>query len=117
VINVADMERAVRFWTEALGYEPREKDWNSEFMMLVDPLDLHLPVSLQHSDDRPMQPTRVHLDLYTRQQDLHVERLVALGAERVEDWPYPPNADFIVLRDPDGNEFCVIDHEDLIAST
>jgi glyoxalase superfamily protein len=46
-----------------------------------------------------------------------VERLVALGAERVEDWPYPPKADFIVLRDPDGNEFCVIDHEDLIAST
>jgi hypothetical protein len=41
VINVVDMERAVRFWTEALGYEPREKDWNSEFMMLMDPLDLH----------------------------------------------------------------------------
>jgi catechol 2,3-dioxygenase-like lactoylglutathione lyase family enzyme len=117
VINVSDMERAVHFWTEALGYEPREKDWNSEFMMLMDPLDLHLPVSLQRSDDRPMQPARVHLDLYTRQQDLHVERLVALGAERVGDWPYPPNADFIVLRDPDGNEFCVIDHEDLIAST
>jgi catechol 2,3-dioxygenase-like lactoylglutathione lyase family enzyme len=109
VINVGDMKRAVRFWTEALGYEPREKHWNTEFMMLVDPLDRHLPISLQHSKDQPLQPARVHLDLYTRQQDLQVERLVALGAERVEDWPYPPNADFMVLRDPDGNEFCVID--------
>jgi len=27
-----------------------------------------------------------------------------------QDWPYPAGADFIVLRDPDGNEFCVIDH-------
>ena len=102
VINVGDMERAVSFWSEALGYEPREEDWNAEFMMLVDPLDLHLPVSLQHSDDRPLQPARVP----TRQRDLHVERLLALGAERVEDWPYPSDADFIVLRDPDGNEFC-----------
>jgi len=28
----------------------------------------------------------------------------------VDDWPYPKDADFVVLRDPDGNEFCVIDH-------
>ena len=27
--------------------------------------------------------------------------------------PYPDDADFVVLRDPDGNEFCVIDHVDL----
>jgi hypothetical protein len=31
---------------------------------------------------------------------------------RVDEWPYPDGADFIVLRDPDGNEFCVIDHPD-----
>jgi hypothetical protein len=30
----------------------------------------------------------------------------------VTDWPYPEDADFVVLRDPDGNEFCVIDHVD-----
>jgi hypothetical protein len=28
----------------------------------------------------------------------------------VDRWPYPDDADFVVLRDPDGNEFCVIDH-------
>jgi hypothetical protein len=35
------------------------------------------------------------------------------GATRVEEWPYPEGADFIVMRDPDGNEFCVIDHPEL----
>ncbi len=35
---------------------------------------------------------------------------VSLGATRVDDWPYPEDADFVVLRDPDDNEFCVIDH-------
>ena len=67
-------------------------------------------MSLQSSDSRLDEPARVHLDLYTGEQDRHVERLVKLGAARVEDWPYPDGADFIVLRDPDGNEFCVIDH-------
>jgi hypothetical protein len=54
--------------------------------------------------------SRIHLDLYTSEQARHVDRLVKLGATRAEEWPYPPDADFVVLRDPDGNEFCVIDH-------
>jgi catechol 2,3-dioxygenase-like lactoylglutathione lyase family enzyme len=61
VINVQDMTRTVAFWSAVLGYVPRERDWDPEFMMLIDP-------------------------------------------------PYPDGADFIVMRDPDGNEFCVIDH-------
>lgn len=49
----------------------------------------HLPVSLQRADAGPREPVRLHLDLYTDEQDRHVERLVGLGATRVEDWPYP----------------------------
>jgi Glyoxalase-like domain len=66
-------------------------------------------LSRRHSP--PKEPVRVHVDLYTREQSRQVDRLVVLGATRVEDWPYPQDADFIVLRDPDGNEFCVIDHD------
>jgi hypothetical protein len=51
--------------------------------------------------------------LYTSEQSRHVDRLLDLGATRVTDWPYPDGADFVVLRDPDGNEFCIIDHVDL----
>jgi catechol 2,3-dioxygenase-like lactoylglutathione lyase family enzyme len=110
VVNVQDMERGVRFWSAALGYEPREERWDSEFMMLVHPEGRGLPVSLQLADTPPKEPVRVHLDLYTDEQQRHVDRLVALGATRVDDWPYPDGADFVVLRDPDGNELCVIDH-------
>jgi len=110
VINVQDMTRAVAFWSAVLGYVPRERDWDPEFMMLVDPAGRGLPVSCQLSDAPPKEPVRVHLDLYTAEQDRHVERLIGLGAERVDDWPYPGDVDFIVMRDPDGNEFCVIDH-------
>jgi catechol 2,3-dioxygenase-like lactoylglutathione lyase family enzyme len=104
------MSRAVDFWTAALGYARRERDWDPEFMMLIDPAGRQLPVSLQLADGPPKEPTRMHLDLYTAEQARRVERLTALGATRVDEWPYPDDADFAVLRDPDGNEFCVIDH-------
>jgi catechol 2,3-dioxygenase-like lactoylglutathione lyase family enzyme len=110
VVNVQDMKRAVDFWTAALGYTRREGEWDPEFIMLVDPDRRRLPVSLQLTDSRPKEPVRVHLDLYTREQARHVERLTGLGATRVDDWPYPQDADFVVMRDPDGNEFCIIDH-------
>ena len=113
VINTSDMRRAVDFWCAALGYRPREAAWDPEFMMLQPPDGRGLPVSLQLSDHDRLQPVRVHLDLYTSEQDRHVRRLVDLGASEVTGWPYPPDADFIVLRDPDGNEFCVIDHPEL----
>jgi len=113
VVNVQDMERAVSFWCAALGYQPREETLDPGFMMLVDPEGIHLPVSLQKADEPPSEPVRLHLDLYTDDQARHVARLVELGATQVVDWPYPDDADFVVLRDPDGNEFCVIDHAEL----
>ena len=113
VVNVQDMDRAVAFWEAALGYQRREADWDPAFMMLVDPQRRRLPVSLQITDTEPQEPVRVHLDLYTDEQERQVQRLVQLGATVVDEWPYPEDADFIVLRDPDGNEFCVIDHAGL----
>ena len=102
VVNVQDMDRAVDFWTAALGYVPREPDRDPDFMMLVDPAGRRLPVSLQRAGAPPREPVRVHLDLYTSEQARHVDRLVKLGATRVDEWPYPEGPDFIVLRDPDG---------------
>ncbi len=113
VVNVQDMRRAVEFWSAALGYRPRESSWDPEFMMLEHPRGKGLPVSLQRADRPPAEPVRLHLDLYTSDQDGQVRRLVGLGATRVDDWPYPDDPDFVVLRDTEGNEFCVIDHAEL----
>jgi catechol 2,3-dioxygenase-like lactoylglutathione lyase family enzyme len=110
VVNVSDMERAVAFWCAALGYRAREAEWDPDFMMLEHPTGRRTPVSLQLTHRPPAEPVRVHLDLYTDEQDRHVRRLIGLGATRVDDWSYPDDPDFVVLRDPDGNEFCVIDH-------
>lgn len=53
----------------------------------------------------------LHLDLYTTKQHAEVERLVQLGAGRYP-WRYQPGADYVVLEDPDGNLFCVVEVPD-----
>lgn len=53
------------------------------------------------------KPKRHHIDLFTHDQINEVERLIKLGAMRVE-WNYDNEADYVVLSDPDGNTFCVV---------
>lgn len=112
VIGVSDLSRAVEFWTSALDLISAE-EWESESWRTLHHADgsgraLGLMLSESPAEQRP----RVHLDLFVdtaAEQTAEVERLVALGAERV-DWDlYPPNSDFVVLADPDGNLFCVVD--------
>lgn len=55
---------------------------------------------------------RLHLDLLAdtaEEQLAEIERLVELGAHQVDWNNYPAEADFVVLADPDGNRFCVVD--------
>lgn len=111
VLGVGDVRRAVEFWTRALGYVRRD-EVDDEFVVLLPPGGGGAGLALMPSET-PVQPyPRVHLDLYAgdaADQAREVERLVGLGAERV-DWDrYDADADFVVLADPDGNRFCVID--------
>ncbi|MFJ3922008.1 VOC family protein [Streptomyces sp. NPDC090022] len=113
VLGVSDVPRAVAFWTRALGYEPREAV-NERWVVLRPAAGAGpgVQVALGRSESPAQERPRVHLDLYAEDaadQEAEVERLVGLGARRV-DWElYPPEADFVVLADPDGNRFCVID--------
>ena len=47
------------------------------------------------------------MDLFTEDQAGEVERLLSLGAT-YKEWRYEKDADYIVLNDPDGNPFCVV---------
>lgn len=105
VINTADVARATAFWTAALGYVVRHAD--PTFAVLTDPRRRWSNVSLQLTDEPKHGRNRVHLDLYTTDQEGEVRRLVGLGATRIP-WQYAQDADYVVLADPDDNEFCVI---------
>lgn len=107
VWGVRDVPGAIRFWTEALDY--RARDEPSDDWAILTPREGHGPqlAITQVSSDADTHQ-RHHLDLYAFDQSDEVERLVALGATRV-DWNYEPDADYVVLADPDGNRFCVVE--------
>lgn len=112
VMNVQDVPRAARFWADALGYEPRDGEIGEDWAIVV-PRDAPGRAGSPGVGGRPNvafdQRDRTHLDLYADDAEREVERLIGLGAKRVADWPYPPNADFTVLEDPAGTLFCVVD--------
>ena len=118
VLGVDDVERAARFWTRALGYQLRRDGFGGWATILVPPPGRPgTAIALQRSETPPPDHPRMHLDLHVPdagEQAAEVERLVALGAQRVDWDDYPDDPDFVVLSDPAGNRFCIVDlgHQD-----
>ena len=108
VIRVDDLERQRAFWTAALDYVARESD--SDDFVLLKPREGSGPnVSLDRVRANVQIPPKIHLDLYSEDQAADVERLKALGATEIHWDKRPPDADYVILADPEGNRFCVID--------
>jgi catechol 2,3-dioxygenase-like lactoylglutathione lyase family enzyme len=108
VLRVDDLERQTEFWEAALGYVRRDE--TSDDFVLLRPRDGVGPnLSLDLARSTVQLPPRIHLDLYAEDQAGEVERLKALGATEVHWDKRPPDADYVILADPEGNRFCVID--------
>jgi predicted enzyme related to lactoylglutathione lyase len=107
VIRVDDLERQTEFWSAALDYEVRRGD--VDFVLLLPKDGVGPNVSLDQVRSTVQVPPRIHLDLYTEDQAGEVERLVGLGATEVHWDKRPPDADYVILADPEGNRFCVVD--------
>jgi catechol 2,3-dioxygenase-like lactoylglutathione lyase family enzyme len=104
VINCADIERMTRFWSRALGLVPSPTEPGGDFRVLRgDGSNL----SLQRSHTPVSARDQMHLDLYSPDQAAEVERLTALGATFVRHHEEPDD-DYVVMTDPEGNEFCVV---------
>jgi catechol 2,3-dioxygenase-like lactoylglutathione lyase family enzyme len=110
VIDCNDFERMSAFWQEVLRYVPREPA-EDDFVVLIDPEAHGVNVSLQKVPEPRMGKNRLHLDLYSGDPEGEVERLLAIGATRHPREP-EPGEDFVVLADPEGNLFDVIDRRE-----
>jgi catechol 2,3-dioxygenase-like lactoylglutathione lyase family enzyme len=111
-LGVTDVERAERFWSAALGFEVRRDGFGGWSTVLTAPDGSGASIALQRSATPPRDHPRSHIDLHVAdaaEQAAEVERLMALGAQRVAWDSYPDDPDFVVLADPDGNRFCIVD--------
>ncbi|SHM23960.1 VOC family protein [Cryptosporangium aurantiacum] len=105
-LDVRDVGVMAEFWSQALGYEVvnRGDDGSAK---LFPPSEAEPTIWLQNSGGAKVGKNRFHPDLVTDDVDAEVRRLEALGARRV-DVGQTGSEPFVVLADPEDNEFCVL---------
>jgi predicted enzyme related to lactoylglutathione lyase len=107
VIDAHDLRALARFWTEALGWKVLSERRGE----IVIGTDDNAPVGICFMPvaDPKTVKNRVHVDLTSsaEDRDQEIDRLLALGARRV-DIGQTANESWTVLADPEGNEFCVV---------
>jgi hypothetical protein len=102
------------WWKEVLGYVDIDGDPNlpgHEECMIRDPETGHRLIFIEVPEAKQVK-NRVHLDLVPRSgsRDEELERLLALGATVLADLrgTHGPGTGWVVLSDPEGNEFCIL---------
>jgi hypothetical protein len=125
VIDCIDVKAQSRWWAEALGWRVAIDEENE--VVLVPPYVFSERARSIPSDERgpglsfvpvPEGKTvknRLHIDLAPLagdDQEAEVRRLEALGARRIEIGQGARDPSWIVMADPEGNEFCVLSPRD-----
>lgn len=116
VVDATDPQTLGRFWEAALGTETLTDEHEGFETRLTVPDGPVLDLCFQRVPEQPAEPQRLHLDLRgAEEQQEVVERLLALGATRADigqgDVPW------VVLADPEGNPFCVMEERTAYAGT
>lgn len=105
-IDCADPRSLAQFWSEALGYVVVESD--AELVSIGPPGGAGPMLTFARVPEPKRVKNRLHVDLTPtdRAQEAEVRRLESLGARRVDVGQGA--ASWVVLADPEGNEFCVL---------
>lgn len=107
VFDASDHAMLARFWSEALGWRLKVHD---EYASVANGNGLLPRLEFVSVPEPKRSKNRIHFDLPTESQDEQrqvVDRLIGRGATRI-DIGQPKDAWWVVLGDPDGNEFCVV---------
>lgn len=105
VIDCHDCDSLAEFWAAVLGGTPVRE--SAEWVAVISP-DGSTTVSFQQVPEVKVGKNRVHLDVLVEDLEQAAARCVELGANRISGTRGDPLGDFIVLADPEGNEFCVV---------
>ena len=112
-VDAHDPRALAEFWAEVLGWKIGEGVNELEVWIereLGDPKNTGFPdiLFLKNSDLKNVK-NRLHLDLRPDEQASEVRRLEKLGAKRIEiGQSADPDTSWVVMADPEGNEFCVL---------
>lgn len=104
VIDCADPERLATFWCEVLDWQVVDRD---EDDVEIGGTGDGPTLLFEQVPDPKTVKNRIHIDVRpTEDQQTEVDRIIALGARRVDVGQ--GDVSWVVLADPEGNEFCVL---------
>jgi len=110
VLDCADPGKLGEFWSDAIGYTALGGAGN--YVLLVDPEGEQPKLLLQRVNEPKSGKNRMHFDIETPTVDEEVARLEGLGARRIIDDAIEEHGHrWVVMADPEGNEFCVCNAE------
>jgi hypothetical protein len=112
-LDVHDVGLQASFWSEAIGMTAdRGDDGGCKLYPPRDAPASAMTIWLQPVGEAKREKLRLHIDLRPEDGDVEaeVERLIGLGATRA-DVGQKDDDPFVVLADPEGNEFCVLRRE------
>jgi predicted enzyme related to lactoylglutathione lyase len=104
-VDCHDAAKLARFWAEVLDWHIIYED-PEEIIIGAGASALPGIVFLTVPEHKAVK-NRLHLDLSPDDRDAEVERIIGLGARKV-DVGQGEDATWVVLADPEGNEFCVL---------
>lgn len=104
VVNTVDPDKLAGFWSELLNVGIARRS-GPYFIWLEPQHKGGISVAFQKVDSPTNGRRRLHLDMSVDDLEAAVQRAIALGASRVEDHT-AGDFSWVVLADPDGNEFC-----------
>jgi predicted enzyme related to lactoylglutathione lyase len=108
VVDASDPQGLAAWWREALGWVVVNDASGEDDEYEIRPAPDRLPGLLFIRVGEPKTvKNRLHLDFRPDDRDAEVARLLALGATRV-DVGQGDDVSWVVLADPEGNEFCVL---------
>jgi hypothetical protein len=110
--DCADPYGLAEWWSRATGWPLVDSEPGDDAVQLDPPPDRphQSPLLFLRVPEGKTAKNRVHLDVVPtdgRTRDEEVDRLIALGAKPYEDHRRPDGSGWMVLLDPEGNEFCV----------
>ena len=105
VVECDDPHRLGEFWCQALGFEVV---YQTDDIVDIAPGPGAFPgIEFLRVQHRNPERGSLHLDLNPDDQRVEIDRLILLGARRI-DVGQAVDADWVVLADPEGNAFCVL---------
>jgi predicted enzyme related to lactoylglutathione lyase len=106
-IEAVDPNRTAEFWCAVLGWEVQHLD--STGAEIAPPDGSWPTIDIGRVPERKTVKNRLHLDIRAdgSTQNDELRRLLDLGAQQV-DVGQTPDSTWIVLADPEGNEFCLL---------